>query len=69
MLRYEKVSKVNSMNNLIIENHTIQNKIFTIRDVQVMLDSEEEILRSKISTSNLKTFDEKSVCRERTNDI
>ena len=57
------------MNNIITEDHAIQNKIFTIRDVQVMLDAEDEISKSKISTLNLKTFDEKSVCRERTNDI
>ena len=57
------------MNNIITEDHAIQNKIFTIRDVQVMLDAEDEISKSKISTSNLKFFDEKLVCRERTNDI
>jgi hypothetical protein len=27
------------MNNIIIDNHTIQNKIFTIGSLQVMLDS------------------------------
>ncbi|MCX6075899.1 MAG: ORF6N domain-containing protein [Campylobacterales bacterium] len=28
------------MNNIITDNHTIQNKIFTVRDVQVMLDAD-----------------------------
>ncbi len=40
MLRYEKVSEVNNMNNLIIEEHSIQNKIFTVRGLQVMLDAD-----------------------------
>jgi len=40
MLRYKKVSEVNNMNNLITDNHTIQNKIFTLRDLQVMLDAD-----------------------------
>lgn len=57
------------MNNIVTDNHSIQNKIFTLRDLQVMLDTEDKILKSKISTSNLKIFDEKPVCRERTNDI
>lgn len=92
------------MNNIVTNNHTIQNKIFTLRDLQVMLDADlaglygvetkrineavrnnpdkfpsdfyfelsqedDEILKSEISTSNLKTLDEKPVCRERTNDI
>jgi hypothetical protein len=57
------------MNNTITDNQIIQNKIFTIRDVQVMLDLENEILKAKISTSNLKTFDEKSVSWEQINDI
>jgi|GEM_PF-4610112 hypothetical protein len=35
-----------------------QNNIFTARGLQVMFDTEDEILRSKISTSNLKTLDE-----------
>ena len=38
------------MNNLVTDNQTIQNKIFTLRDLQVILDTEDEILRSKIST-------------------
>jgi len=57
------------MNNIITDNQTIKNNIFTLRDLQVILDTEDEILKSKISTSNLKTLDEKPVCRERTNDI
>ncbi len=46
------------MNNIVTDNQTIQNKIFTLRDLQVMLNTEDEILKSKISTSNLKTLDE-----------
>ena len=46
------------MNNIVIDNQTIQNNIFAVRDLQMMLDTEDEILRSKISTSNLKTLDE-----------
>ncbi len=57
------------MNNIITDNQTIQNKIFSVRDLQVMVDAEDEILKSKFSTSNLKTFDAKPACRERTNDI
>lgn len=38
MLRYEKVSEVNNMNNLITDNHPIQNKIYSIRGLQVMID-------------------------------
>ena len=32
------------------DKQTIQNKIFTVRDAQVTLDAEDEILRSKFST-------------------
>jgi len=40
MLRYAKVSEVNKMNDIIIKDNIIENKIFSIRDLQVMLDAD-----------------------------
>ncbi|MDQ1339629.1 MAG: DNA-binding protein [Campylobacterota bacterium] len=39
------------MNNIVADNQTIQNKIFTLRDLQVMLDADLAELYGVVSTA------------------